>query len=324
MEGPSTENAAPAADKLEEHRRNMSKTITKKSKDRRKNRERIREHYANHTEQLYSYKEISQKAPTSREETNCEKLNNRDNVTKSVPAGSGELTPDKLIKKGVRLSKSSGPYDGGTVVESGTSNPSLMSGFQYLEHREKAAEYRKRYRERERRRKLEEQKARLERIERERNKVKGYGRGSIIEFLDSLTEEERGEWIKILFPGLDESADLEEWYRRYKMGSIQMRKSTDELREEKLRWQREYYREHRAEILEKKRQYDHANREKIRERKRAYFREYYHRNKGKFREYYQKYKKKYREYYQKNREKLMEYAREHGPKKRKIQDGESI
>jgi len=313
MEGPSSENAAPAADKLEEQRRNMSKTITKKAKDRRKNREGIREHYPSHREQLYSYKDTSQKAPTFREETNCEKLNNPDNVMKSVPAGSGELMPDKIIKKGVRLSRISGPYDGGSVVESGTSNPSLMSGFQYLERREKAAEYRKRYREKERRRKLEEQEARLKRIERERNRVKGYGRGSIIEFLDSLTEGERREWIKILFPGLDESADLEELYRRYKIGSIKARKNPDELREEKRRWQREYYRKHRAEILEKKRQYDHANREKIRERKRAYFREYYHRNKEKFREYYQK-----------HREKLMEYEREHGPRKRKIQDGEGI
>jgi len=297
MEGLSGDNAAPAADKLEGQRRNMSKTITKKAKDRRKNRERIREYYANHKEQLYSYKDISKKAPTFREEINCEKLNNRDNVMKSVPAGSGELTPDKPIKKGVRWSKTSGLYDGGTVNEAGTSNPSGMRGCQYLEHREKAAEYRKRYRERERRRKLEEQKARLERIERERNRAKGYGRGSIIKILDPLTEGERREWIKILFPGLDESVDLEEWYRKYKMGSIKARKNTDELREEKLRRQREYYREHRAEILEKKRQYDRANRAKISERKRIYL----------------------REYYRKNREKLKAYAREHA-RRRKIQD----
>jgi len=42
---------------------------------------------------------VSKKAPTFREEMNCEKLNNSDNIIKSVPTGSGELTPDKLIKE---------------------------------------------------------------------------------------------------------------------------------------------------------------------------------------------------------------------------------
>jgi len=41
-----------------------------------------------------------------------------------LPMGSGEVTPDKPIKMGVRWSKTSGLYDGGTVDEAGTSNPS--------------------------------------------------------------------------------------------------------------------------------------------------------------------------------------------------------
>jgi len=43
-------------------------------------------------------------------------------ISKSVPAGSGELTPDKPIKKGERWNKTSGlKDDGGTVDEAGTS-----------------------------------------------------------------------------------------------------------------------------------------------------------------------------------------------------------
>jgi hypothetical protein len=61
---------------------------------------------------------------------NCEIFNNSNDIIISVPAGSGELTPDKLIKKGVRWSKTSGLYDGGTVDEAGTSNPSGMRGCQ--------------------------------------------------------------------------------------------------------------------------------------------------------------------------------------------------
>ena len=52
-------------------------------------------------------------------------------ISKSVPAGSGELTPDKPINKGGRRSKTSGlKDDGGTVDEAGTSNPSGMRGCQ--------------------------------------------------------------------------------------------------------------------------------------------------------------------------------------------------
>jgi len=53
-------------------------------------------------------------------------------ISKSVPTGSGELTPDKPIKKGERWNKTSGleGHDGGTVDEAGTSNPSGMRGCQ--------------------------------------------------------------------------------------------------------------------------------------------------------------------------------------------------
>jgi hypothetical protein len=71
---------------------------------------------------------MSKKAPIFRGEMNCEMLNNSDNIAKSVPTGSGELTPDKPHKSGVRWSKTSGMDDGGTVDEAGTPNPSGMRG----------------------------------------------------------------------------------------------------------------------------------------------------------------------------------------------------
>ena len=61
---------------------------------------------------------------------NCEMFKNSSDIIILVPAGSGELTPDKPIKKGVRWSKTSGLYDGGTVNEAGTSNPPGMRGCQ--------------------------------------------------------------------------------------------------------------------------------------------------------------------------------------------------
>jgi hypothetical protein len=65
---------------------------------------------------------MSKKAPTFREEMNCEMINNSDNIAKSVPTGSGELTPDKSHKSGVRWSRTSGLHDGGTVDEAGNSD----------------------------------------------------------------------------------------------------------------------------------------------------------------------------------------------------------
>jgi len=78
------------------------------------------------------YKDVSKKAPTFREEMNCEMFNNPYNIMKSVPTDSRELTPDKLSKKSVRWSKTSGLYDGGTVDEAGTSNPSGVRGCQQM------------------------------------------------------------------------------------------------------------------------------------------------------------------------------------------------
>jgi hypothetical protein len=75
---------------------------------------------------------MSKKAPTFREEMNCEKLINSGGTADSAPTGSGELTPDKPHKSGVRWSKTSGVYDGGTVDEAGTSNPSGMRGCQMM------------------------------------------------------------------------------------------------------------------------------------------------------------------------------------------------
>ncbi len=44
--------------------------------------------------------------------------------------GSGELTPDKPRKRGVRWSESFGMSDEGTVVEAGTPDPSGRKGCQ--------------------------------------------------------------------------------------------------------------------------------------------------------------------------------------------------
>ena len=155
----------------------------------------------------------------------------------------------------------------GSVVAGGREQTSSYRRKYYLEHREKAAEYRKRQRERERERKLKEQKARLERIERERDRITARGRNSIIKLLDSLSDGERREWIRMLFPGLDGSTDPDEWYEAYKKGLTWPRKDPEQTRKEKLMKNRDYYKEHRAEILEKKRQYDRANRAKISERR---------------------------------------------------------
>jgi len=75
---------------------------------------------------------ISNKAATFREEMNCQpKSLSIMTISKSVPRGSGELTPDKPIKRGERRNKTSGPEDDGrTVDEAGTSNPSGMRGCQ--------------------------------------------------------------------------------------------------------------------------------------------------------------------------------------------------
>jgi len=76
---------------------------------------------------------VGKKAPTLREEMNYQpKGLSIMTISKSVPTGSGELTPDKPIKKGERRNKTSGleGHDGGTVDEAGTSNPSGMRGCQ--------------------------------------------------------------------------------------------------------------------------------------------------------------------------------------------------
>jgi len=75
---------------------------------------------------------MSKKAPTFREEMNCQpKSLSIQAISKSVPTGSGE-SADKPIKKGVRWNKTSGleGHDGGTVDEAGTSNPSGKRGCQ--------------------------------------------------------------------------------------------------------------------------------------------------------------------------------------------------
>jgi hypothetical protein len=46
---------------------------------------------------------MSKKAPTFRNEMNCEMFNNSDGTIILVPTGSGELTPDKPIKKGCEM-----------------------------------------------------------------------------------------------------------------------------------------------------------------------------------------------------------------------------
>jgi len=46
---------------------------------------------------------MSKKAPTFREEMNSEMFNNPREIIAPVPMGSGELTPDKPIKKGCEM-----------------------------------------------------------------------------------------------------------------------------------------------------------------------------------------------------------------------------
>jgi len=84
------------------------------------------------TQRFGDLQHISKKAPTLREEMNCQPRSlSIKTRSKSVPTGSGELTPDKPIKKGERWNKTSGlKDDGGTVDEAGTSNPSGMRGCQ--------------------------------------------------------------------------------------------------------------------------------------------------------------------------------------------------
>jgi len=48
------------------------------------------------------YKYMGKKAPTFREEMNWEIFTNLGGMEDSIPTGSRELTPDKLIKKSVR------------------------------------------------------------------------------------------------------------------------------------------------------------------------------------------------------------------------------
>jgi hypothetical protein len=59
---------------------------------------------------------------------NCEMFTNLGGMEDSVPTGSGELTPDKPHKSGVRWSKTSGMDDGGTVDEAGNSDPLWRRG----------------------------------------------------------------------------------------------------------------------------------------------------------------------------------------------------
>jgi O-6-methylguanine DNA methyltransferase len=72
--------------------------------------------------QNWLYESMGKKAPTFREEMNCGKISNSYNIARSVPTGSGELTPDKPHKSGVRWNKTIGINDIGTVDEAGTSD----------------------------------------------------------------------------------------------------------------------------------------------------------------------------------------------------------
>ena len=79
----------------------------------------------------FGLQHVGNKAATFREEMNCQPISlSIKTRSKSVPTGSGELTPDKPIKRGERRNKTSGPegHDAGTVDEAGTSNPSGMRG----------------------------------------------------------------------------------------------------------------------------------------------------------------------------------------------------
>ncbi|MGC8645792.1 MAG: tyrosine-type recombinase/integrase [Thermoplasmata archaeon] len=93
------------------------------------------------------------------------------------------------------------------------------------------------------------------------------GKKAIIDFLDSLSREERGEWIRVLVPDLDAASDPEKFYELYKNASAGTARDPALTREEIARKQREYYKryydEHRDEILAHKREYERANRERI-------------------------------------------------------------
>jgi|YelNatPaOPRAMG01_1025707.scaffolds.fasta_scaffold00149_70 hypothetical protein len=60
---------------------------------------------------------MSKKAPTFREEMNRGKFNNSCTIARSVPTDSGELTPDKPHKRGVRWNKTFGMNDKGTSMK---------------------------------------------------------------------------------------------------------------------------------------------------------------------------------------------------------------
>jgi len=65
---------------------------------------------------------------------NCGKFNNFCTIATSVPTGSGELTPDKPHKSGVRWNKTFGINDKGTVDEAGTSDALARRGCQVEEY----------------------------------------------------------------------------------------------------------------------------------------------------------------------------------------------
>jgi len=57
----------------------------------------------------FGLQHVGKKAPTLREEMNCQpKILSIMTTSKSVPTGSGELTPGKPIKRGERWNKTSG------------------------------------------------------------------------------------------------------------------------------------------------------------------------------------------------------------------------
>ena len=90
-------------------------------------------HHDGRIEPLFAiYNILSKKAPTFREEMNCDRrVNKVQRNIDSVPMGSGELTPDKPPKKdGGRWSKTFGIHEEGTVGEAGTSDALAWRGCQ--------------------------------------------------------------------------------------------------------------------------------------------------------------------------------------------------
>ena len=85
--------------------------------------------------QVIGYNDLSKKAPTFREEMNCQRNDDMPAINKkTIPMGSGKSKPDKPPERdGGRWSKTFGSHEEGTVHEAGTSGALARRGCQFNE-----------------------------------------------------------------------------------------------------------------------------------------------------------------------------------------------